>query len=98
MSQPFVSDAAGQSEIAQLSARVALLEQQVAYLANHLGLTGPQQGQTSERLVVNGVVLSQAAIDAIRSGRKIEAIKIVRQETGLGLAEAKSLVDELERR
>lgn len=37
--------------------------------------------------------LPTEALVAIRSGRKIEAIKIVREQTGMGLAEAKTLVD-----
>ena len=34
----------------------------------------------------------------INSGRKIDAIKLLREHTGLGLAEAKDMVDEYERR
>jgi len=37
--------------------------------------------------------LSPLAIEALRQGRTIEAIKIVRQDTGLGLKDAKDLVD-----
>jgi hypothetical protein len=37
--------------------------------------------------------LPAAAIEALTKGRKIEAIKIVRQETRLGLKEAKDAVD-----
>jgi len=37
--------------------------------------------------------LPTEALVAIRAGRKIEAIKIVREQTGMGLAEAKTLVD-----
>ncbi len=33
------------------------------------------------------------ALVALRSGRKVEAIRIVHEQTGMGLAEAKSLVD-----
>lgn len=35
--------------------------------------------------------------DLIRQDRKIEAIKLVRERTGLGLAEAKDAVEALER-
>ena len=41
--------------------------------------------------------LSPDVIQAIRQGRKIEAIKILREETGLGLANAKVLVDRAHR-
>jgi hypothetical protein len=37
--------------------------------------------------------LPQAALEALRRGRQIEAIKIVRQEQSLGLKEAKERVD-----
>lgn len=37
--------------------------------------------------------LPAAAIDALTQGHKIEAIKILRQERGLGLKEAKDVVD-----
>jgi ribosomal protein L7/L12 len=39
-----------------------------------------------------------AVLDAVRSSRKIEAIKACRAATGAGLAEAKSFVEELQRR
>jgi ribosomal protein L7/L12 len=41
--------------------------------------------------------LPREAIDALGGGNKIEAIKIIREATGIGLAEAKSMVDEIER-
>lgn len=40
--------------------------------------------------------LPRAAMEALRRGNKIEAIKIVRAETGLGLKEAKDAVDAYE--
>ena len=39
--------------------------------------------------------LSPAVMSAIVSGKKIQAIKLLRQETGLGLREAKAIVDAL---
>lgn len=38
--------------------------------------------------------LPVSAIDALRQGRVIEAIKLVRQWNGVGLKEAKDLVDD----
>jgi ribosomal protein L7/L12 len=35
--------------------------------------------------------------DALLAGRKIEAIKLYREQTGFGLKESKDFVDELER-
>jgi ribosomal protein L7/L12 len=37
--------------------------------------------------------LPAAAVEALTKGQKIEAIKIVRQESGLGLKQAKDVVD-----
>jgi len=42
--------------------------------------------------------LSPAVMSAIVSGKKIQAIKLLRQETGLGLREAKAIVDALSAR
>jgi len=39
--------------------------------------------------------LSPAVMSAIVSGKKIQAVKLLRQETGLGLREAKAIVDAL---
>lgn len=41
--------------------------------------------------------ISDRVIAAIDAGHKIEAIKILREETGLGLSEAKDAVDSLAR-
>ena len=45
----------------------------------------------------NDLEISDQVIAAIDAGRKIEAIKILREETGLGLKEAKDVVDSLAR-
>ncbi len=39
--------------------------------------------------------LSPEIYQALAAGRKIEAIKLIREETGLGLAEAKEIADVL---
>jgi hypothetical protein len=39
--------------------------------------------------------LSQDIQSAVRNGRKIEAIKLYRQETGAGLAESKRMIDSI---
>ena len=36
---------------------------------------------------------SENVMQAVRSGRKIAAIKLLREETGLGLKEAKEVID-----
>jgi ribosomal protein L7/L12 len=54
-------------------------------------------------LTTNGIAVTPGAIsDTVRElsrdpGRKIEAIKVLREETGLGLAEAKRVVEDLAR-
>ncbi len=48
-------------------------------------------------VIVTEKQLPAAVIRAIEQGRKIEAIKILREETGLGLANAKVLVDRAHR-
>ena len=48
-------------------------------------------------VVITEKQLPSAVIRAIEQGRKIEAIKILREETGLGLANAKVLVDRAHR-
>ena len=44
-------------------------------------------------VIVTEDELPMAVIDAIRNGRKIEAIKLLREEKNLGLANAQVLVD-----
>lgn len=48
-------------------------------------------------VIVTEKQLPAAVIRAIEQGRKIEAIKILREETDLGLANAKVLVDRAHR-
>ncbi len=43
------------------------------------------------------VEISDDVIAAVDSDRKIEAIKVLREQTGLGLADAKHLVDRIAR-
>ena len=47
----------------------------------------------SAEVIVTDNELPPEVMDAIRDGRKIEAIKLLREEKGLGLANAKVLVD-----
>ena len=42
-------------------------------------------------------ILPPKVLEALRSGNKIEAIKLVRERTGLGLKESKDLVERLQR-
>lgn len=42
------------------------------------------------------ITLPPEAVEALRGGNKIEAIKLMRQKTGIGLAEAKAVVEAFE--
>jgi hypothetical protein len=44
-------------------------------------------------VIITESELPQVVLRAIRDGRKIEAIKLLREATGIGLANAKVLVD-----
>ena len=72
--------------------RIRRLEAQVAHLYRHLGL--------DPAAAVPGAAgpIDAEAANLIASGNKIGAIKLVRERTGLGLAEAKGVVEEYERR
>ena len=52
---------------------------------------------TYDKAMTDPVSLPADAVEALRDGNKIEAIKRVRVATGLGLAEAKGLVEAYER-
>ena len=76
-----------ETEIQQLRSRVNELEERLKVLYRHLNL----QYATDD--MSNDPVMSSQVQDAIRRGNKIEAIKIYRELTGLGLAEAKAVLD-----
>ena len=74
-------------EMFELRQRVAKLERQVVFLIDNLRLEyreEPNQG------------VSPQVMDLVRRGRKIQAIKLFRQETGVGLREAKEYIESLE--
>jgi ribosomal protein L7/L12 len=72
--------------------RLRKLEAEVAYLYRHLGLDPAHAEPTASGELAPDVV------QLLNGGRKIEAIKVHRERTGLGLAEAKDAVEEFERR
>ena len=53
--------------------------------------------QPEDTVNYSDVEVSDAVIAAVDAGNKIEAIKILREETGVDLAEAKDVVDALVR-
>ncbi len=81
-------DPAGRTN-AELRRRVASLEATVAALVRHTAL--------DPRSVTPVPACSDEVQRLAREGREVAAIKLHRQETGLGLAEAKADVDALKR-
>ena len=72
--------------------RIRRLEAQVAHLYFHLGLD-PDAAIPSGSGGIDAEVAS-----LINTGKKIQAIKLYRERTGTGLAEAKDAVEAYERR
>ncbi|MDO5511105.1 50S ribosomal protein L12 [Corynebacterium sp.] len=81
-------NSAQQARIDELTRRVASLEKTVAALCQQAGLPEPP---------AMGVVASAAVRALVAEGKPIMAIKKLREETGLGLREAKLIVDEIQR-
>jgi ribosomal protein L7/L12 len=74
------------AEVGVLRMHVLELEGQVAFLYQHLGLTYiPKPGPEADPRV----------IEQVKKGSLIEAIKIYRELTGAGLAEAKTAVEKV---
>jgi ribosomal protein L7/L12 len=65
--------------------RIRRLEAQVALLSEKLGVPFEEIGADSG--------IPQEVVDLAQSGNKIQAIKRYRELTGVGLAEAKDVVD-----
>jgi len=75
-----------EAEFGLLRMRLKELEGQVAFLYKHLGVTYiPEPGPESDPRI----------IEQLKKGNMIEAIKIHRELTGSGLAEAKMAVEEI---
>ncbi|WP_244931451.1 ribosomal protein L7/L12 [Nocardioides sp. W7] len=85
----FFDSGPSRSDHHALVARIHRLEATVAMLAERQGLTPAQVDEAATAHV------SAEARLLKQQGRAIEAIKVVREQTGLGLREAKDLVDRL---
>jgi ribosomal protein L7/L12 len=85
------TDSANERRIAELESRLARLEQRVDMIAGRLGFGDPGAMQP-------GMTDMTEIEQMLRKGQKIEAIKIYRQKTGVGLKEAKDAVEAMERR
>jgi len=75
-----------EQEISLLRMRVNRLEAQIEFLFKHLGVNMPADGTSND---------DPRVIEALKKGQAIEAIKISRENTGLGLAEAKAAVEKI---
>ncbi|MCC6259827.1 MAG: ribosomal protein L7/L12 [Anaerolineales bacterium] len=75
-----------EQDLVSLRARIAELEDRVNALYQQLGVSSSvnASGQIDSRI-----------IEALQKNNKIEAIKIYRELTGLGLAEAKAAIDQI---
>ena len=73
-------------EIIKLKQKVRTLEYQLNFILDHLQLIPPREPEPR---------VSPEILDLVRDGRKIEAIKLYREETGVGLKEAKDYIDSL---
>lgn len=80
-----------ETEIQQLRSRVNELEDRLKVLYRHLNL----EYNTDPAL---DPLLNPKVQDALRTGNLIEAIKVYRELTGVGLAEAKAALEHLARR
>lgn len=79
-----------EAEIQLLRSRVSELEDRLNFLYRQLNIEYADPNSDP--------VLSPQVQDALRRGNKIEAIKIYRELTGVGLAEAKRVIDRLDSR
>jgi len=79
-----------ETEVQQLRSRVNELEDRLKFLYHRLGIDYAADPNSDP-------VMSPQIQDALRRGNKIEAIKIYREMTGVGLAEAKQVIDKAER-
>jgi large subunit ribosomal protein L7/L12 len=80
--------------VLELAERIKALETAFGVSANQVAVAGPQGGGGGDAAEPEE---EQTAFDVILTGsgdKKIQVIKVVRAATGLGLKEAKALVDE----
>jgi ribosomal protein L7/L12 len=80
------------AEYARLRERIRVLEAQTAHLYRHLGL------DPDAAVPPPSNDLDPAVIELINNGKKINAIKLYREQTGLGLKEAHDAVEAFEKR
>jgi hypothetical protein len=75
------------NKVERMTGRLSTLEAKLDLLLKHSGVVyDPFKN------------LSPGVVESIQAGKKIEAIKRYRQETGAGLKEAKEFIEEVQRR
>ena len=82
--------------VMELSERIKALEEEFGVSATAVAAAAPAAGAPSGD-GADGAAEEQTAFDVVLTGpgdKKIQVIKVVRSATGLGLKEAKALVDE----
>ena len=80
--------------VLELSERIKALEEEFGVSATAVAAAAPAAGAGADG---DGEAEEQSAFDVVLTGpgeKKIQVIKVVRAVTGLGLKEAKALVDE----
>ena len=77
-----------ETDIIALKARIEELEDRLKFIYRRLNIDYMDNNSDP--------VLSPQIQDVLRKGNKIEAIKIYREMTGVGLAEAKQVIDRAE--
>ena len=78
-----------ETDILLLKSRISELEDRLNFLYQRLGIEDADPNSDPVR--------SPQIQEALRRGNKIQAIKIYRELTGVGLAEAKEAIDRAER-
>ena len=77
-----------ETDIIALKARIEELEERLKFIYRRLNIEYMDPNSDP--------ILSPQIQEALRRGNKIEAIKIYREMTGVGLAEAKQVIDRAE--
>ena len=83
--------------VLELSERIKALEEEFGVSATAVAAAAPAGAAAGGAAEDGGAVEEQTAFDVVLTGagdKKIQVIKVVRAATGLGLKEAKALVDE----
>jgi ribosomal protein L7/L12 len=80
-----------EADIQLLKSRINELEDRLKFVYRRLNIDDTEDPNSDP-------ALSPQIQDALRRGNKIEAIKIYRELTGVGLAEAKQIIEMIETR